>query len=133
MPVDERRHGERRGDAERALDHAAEEDLQAVGARHGDELARRGDAAALGELDVDAVEGADQLRHVGGFVHALVGDEQRGLPATELTDLVEAVGGERLFDEFDAEPGELRQARERAVVRSSPRWRRRAAADRTPP
>ena len=119
------------GDAERALDHAAEHDDEperARGVHHAHGLA---DAARLGQLEVDAVGVARHVGDVAQRVAALV-DDQRDAAAdrAQLAERVALAGRERLLDQLDAEPDQRRQQLARLRERPSPRWRRRAAAGR---
>ena len=59
-PVGQRRDGRRPGDPDRRLLHAAEERPEAELAGALEHPLRRADPAALGELDVDAGDDADE-------------------------------------------------------------------------
>ena len=78
---------------------------------------RRPDPAALGELDVDAGDDADEAVEVLRQDAALVGDDRQRRALLEPAELVEPAGRERLLDQLDAEPLELGQERDRLVGR----------------
>ena len=63
---------------------------------------RRPDPAALGELDVDAGDDADEPVEVLGEDAALVGHDRQRRALLEPAQLVEAAGRERLLDQLDA-------------------------------
>ena len=132
-------HLRRRRDAGRALDHAAEHDPQAEragGVHHAQRLAQ---AAALGELDVDAVGVAGDRGDVGQRVASLVDDDRdAAADPAEAGERVEVLGRERLLDELDVEPLEQRQELARglerpALVGVDPEGQVARAADRLEP
>ncbi len=108
-PVRQRRDDGRGGDPDRRLLHAAQERPEPEGAGALEHPPRRADPAALGELDVDAGHDPDQPVEVVDRHGALVRDERQRRARLERAEVVEAVGRERLLDQLDAEPLQLRQ------------------------
>src|SRR4051812_21876326 len=75
-PVGERRDGGRCGDPDRRLLHAAEERPESELARSREHPMRRADTAALGELDVDTGDDADETLEILDRDGALVRDDR---------------------------------------------------------
>ena len=92
-------------DPERALDHAAEHQLQAQGPGHAGQPDGLLDAAALHQLDVDAVEIRGDPGQVRGLDEALVGEDGDLDPVLEPGVVLESCGRQGLFDELDALTG----------------------------
>src|SRR5689334_7873755 len=117
-PVDERRHLQRLSDPELRLDHAAEHDAEAERARRVRHAHRLADAAALRELDVDAVRVGCDRRHAREVLAPLV--DHDGDPLPQLAQRVvarEVVGREGLLHELDAELDQRRHQLARRLER----------------
>ena len=97
------------GDPDRRLLHAAEERPEAELARALEHRLRGTDAAALGELDVDARHDADERVEVLGRDRALVGDDRQRRALLEPAEVAIGASRERLLDQLDAEVDELGQ------------------------
>ena len=103
------------GDADRALDHAADHDHHPVRPGHGDHPERLTQAAALGQLDVDPVHLPTSGGMSRGGQTALVRDDRDLGPAGDLGEAVELGRRERLLQHGDAEFLQHRQHGDRLL------------------
>ena len=123
-PVGQRRDDRRPGDPTEVSSMQPRNVLKPSARARSSIALRRPDPAALGELDVDAGDDADEARRGPRQDAAFVGDDRQGRPFLEPAELVEAAGRERLLDELDAEALELGQEARRPRRAPSRCWRR---------
>ena len=116
-PLGEARDGRGRGDPHRGLLHAAEERPKAELAGACEHAGRRANAAALGELHVDAVDDADERVEVLDRHGRLVGDDRERRDGLQVAEPLVAPRRERLLDQLDAEADQLRDDRRGALGR----------------
>ncbi len=64
---------------------------------------RLADPPALGELDVDAVHGAEQTRNVGAGHARLVGDDRQRRAFADEAQAIDIGGADRLLDKLEIE------------------------------
>src|SRR5271157_4928805 len=100
--IDQRRKMRGGGDRHGTRDHAAEHRFHAEGLRDLDHTVGFQHAAALIELDVDAVEGIAQFGNVARALAGFVGDHGDVDAAAHPAGFLDHLGGHGLFDELDA-------------------------------
>src|SRR5690606_38207766 len=101
----------------RRLGHAADHHLQAQAARFVDHAARRRQAAALDQLNVDAVKMPRTPGDVGLDLTAFVSDHWQDALGDDALHFIPAIGRQRLLDEFHAELLEQRRVGDRLLRR----------------
>src|SRR5262249_46201350 len=92
----------RGGDGDRARDHTAEHGFHAQGFRDLNHAVRFQHPAAFVELDIDAIIRIAQFGDVGCVLAGFVRNDGDVHAAANPAGILDAIGRERLLDEFDA-------------------------------
>ena len=103
------------GRQDRALDHAAQHDLQPERAGGVDHRQRTANTAALDEFHVDAVDAAGEREQVAGILRVFIGHERNRCTFANPAQPLGRTGRNRLFAKFDLEALEFAQQRHRRL------------------